>query len=123
MSYAFLPICLLTLTLAVTQPAAAGRWEVCKLTLKIDRLVTGATQRIHATLTGVDPQSATAECPSVGAPYDFFPETADYQYPLRRKDWPAVGQTVRWRYIYLDGTCKNDGNPAACRIRHHPMGW
>ena len=40
---------------------------------------------------------------------------------LPRSAWPAMGRTVRMRYQYLDGTCKNDGTPKPCRIEHYPL--
>lgn len=111
---------LLALLLGLGAPATAGNWEVCKMELEVLKRVTGQTQRIHARVLSVAAQSDTAECPAQGETVDFFPETADYQHPLRLKHWPQVGQTARWRYIYLDGQCKTRG---PCRIRHHPIGW
>lgn len=99
----------------------AGAWQRCQLDLTIQR--SDDKSQMQAKVDRVRPSPDALDCPKSGDVIRFTPETSDYQELLPRKHWPKVGSKVRWRYIYLHGFCKNDGNSAACVIRHYPKGW
>lgn len=101
-------------------PTSANVWQICDLELNITELVTQPYPRIRAFVQSVTPRTATVECPPTDSEVFFYPGRADYQGILPRRNWPNPGQTVRWRYMYLDGECKNSGS---CRIEHYPVGW
>ena len=103
--------------------ANANEWQICRLELKIDGTITQPYLKLRAQIQTVSPEPDTAECPSSGDHIIFVPEQADYQSPIPQKKWPKPGQFVHWRYIYLDGICKGDGNSHPCRIQHFPEGW
>lgn len=101
--------------------AQAAAWQVCRLDLTIQSAADKS--QVQAKVERVSPSADATDCPKTGEIIRFTPETADYQSLLPRKTWPKVGSKQRWRYIYLHGFCKNDGNSAACVIRHYPKGW
>ncbi|SEK44231.1 hypothetical protein SAMN05428989_0127 [Pseudoxanthomonas sp. GM95] len=99
----------------------AATWQICRLHVQIQAIREQPTPMLKARVLQVNAGPAVTECPAVGQVIDFIPESADYQSTLPRNRWPKPGQQVRMRYQYLDGTCKNDGDPKACRIRHYPV--
>ena len=99
---------------AISAPAMAANWEICDLKVEVrdKQTVRHALQaRVLESLA-----KGQAECPQVGTALSFRPETADYQSELPRRQWPKPGTTVKVRYRYLDGICKDRG---ACRIQHY----
>ncbi|MCP1641611.1 hypothetical protein J2T41_001207 [Pseudomonas citronellolis] len=111
-------LCLLALP-----SAQAANWQVCRLEVEISGIRTQPYPGLRARVLQTRAQPANAECPPPGQLIEFEPESPDYQSMVPRKQWPKPGQRIRMRYQYLDGTCKNDGNPKPCRIRHYPLGW
>lgn len=106
---------LLLLAFAVA-PAMAGQWQICELGVKVRDKQTSSRQlqtRVVSTQARGD-----AECPQPGAALSFRPETPDYQTEVPRRQWPKPGQTVKVRYRYLDGECKDRG---PCRIQHYSL--
>lgn len=99
----------------------ANTWERCELKLAILAHDFNPHPTLKAKVTDVRKQTRSAECPKIGEVISFEPETRDYQSILPRKKWPQKGAIVQWRYIYLDGICKNDGDPIECRIKHYPQ--
>lgn len=101
---------------AATAPAMAGQWKVCDLGVKVRDKQTSSKQ-LQTRVVGTQAQGE-AECPQPGAALSFRPETPDYQAEVPRRQWPKPGQTVKVRYRYLDGECKDRG---ACRIQHYSL--
>lgn len=97
--------------------ASASTWQICHLEV---RIAAHQVQTLAARIVDVRSKPGVT-CPATGETIIFPPESADYQSMLPRKRWPAAGSTVRMRYQYFDGTCKNDGNPQPCRIEHYPL--
>ncbi|MFZ2269652.1 MAG: hypothetical protein WAV95_18905 [Azonexus sp.] len=96
---------------------AANNWEICELTVKVNRLLE-RERLLEATIIKASSKTL-AECPGQGKTIVFRPETADYQNELPRRSWPQPGSVIRMRYQYLDGYCKESG---PCRIEHYPVG-
>lgn len=115
------PGTLLTLLLAAaTAPALAGQWQNCDLEVQVRDKQTSSKQlqtRVVGTQARIQAHGE-AECPQPGAALSFRPETPDYQAELPRRQWPKPGQTVKVRYRYLDGECKDRG---VCRIQHYSL--
>jgi hypothetical protein len=99
--------------------ACAATWQICHLDVRVAPYQNGP-QMLAARVLAVRSKPGVT-CPAAGETIVFSPESTDYQSMLPRSAWPAVGSTVRMRYQYLDGTCKNDGNPKPCRIEHYPL--
>ncbi len=99
--------------------AGASTWQICHLEV---RVAPSQTRQQMLAARVLDVRSKTGvTCPAAGEMIAFAPESTDYQSMLPRSAWPAAGSTVRMRYQYLDGTCKNDGDPKPCRIEHYPL--
>lgn len=111
---------LMAICLCMSSPLWAGTWQNCLLDLQI--LAPETKGEVTGKVTKVTPRPGSAECPKRGEVISFAPEARDYQSMLPHKQWPKVGSSYRLRYIYLDGICKNDGNPKPCRIAHYPAG-
>lgn len=99
----------------------AGSWQVCKLNLTIQH--PGDERGLQAKVDNITASQDALNCPKRGEVIRFTPETSDYQSLLPRKKWPGIGTKARWRYIYLNGFRKNDGNSGPCIIEHYPKGW
>ncbi|GGH58271.1 hypothetical protein GCM10010975_18710 [Comamonas phosphati] len=108
---------LLTMLLAAaTAPAMAGQWQICDLGVKVRDKQTSSKQLQTRV---VDTQAwGDAECPQPGAALSFRPEAADHRAEVPRRQWPKAGETVKVRYRYLDGECKQRGS---CRIQHYAL--
>jgi len=106
---------------ALCAPVHAATWQICRLELRVTEVVKQPFAQLQARILKVTPASASVDCPAVGTALTFTPETADYQAPLPRKQWPRKGQSVQINYRYLDGICKGDGHDYACRIKHYPL--
>ncbi|MCJ1886911.1 hypothetical protein LNN38_18775 [Pseudomonas sp. LA21] len=113
----------LFLPLFIAPCAQAANWQVCRMEVEITGTVTQPHPALKGRVESVKAQAASTECPIRGEVIAFAPESADYQSMIARRHWPKPGQRVWMRYQYLDGECKNDGNPKPCRIQHYPMGW
>lgn len=113
-------LCVLALGV-VCEPAHASTWQICSLELRITEVLKQPFAQLQAQVLKATPASTSVECPEVGTTLTFTPETADYQSPLPRRQWPRKGQSVQIKYRYLDGICKGDGNDYPCRIKHYPM--
>lgn len=109
--------CLFALLAMAVGSANASTWQTCHLDV---RIAPHQARMLAARLLKVRSKPGVT-CPAPGETIVFAPESADYQTMLPRKAWPATGSTVRMRYLYLDGTCKNDGDPKPCRIEHYPL--
>lgn len=97
--------------------AHAAQWEICDLQVEINR--TQPNRRLLEAQVVHTQAHGSGECPQPGTPLTFRPATLDYQSELPRRLWPQPGETVKLRYRYMDGVCKNRG---ACRIEHYsPM--
>ena len=101
---------------AASAPAVASNWEICELKVEVrDK----QTDRQALQVRVLESQAkGQAECPQAGTALSFRPETTDYQSELPRRQWPKPGTTVKVRYRYLDGICKDRG---ACRIQHYSL--
>lgn len=99
---------------AASAPAVASNWEICELKVEVrDK----QTDRQALQVRVLESQAkGQAECPQAGTALSFRPETTDYQSELPRRQWPKPGTTVKVRYRYLDGECKDRG---PCRIEHY----
>ena len=99
---------------ATGAPAMASNWEICDLKVEVRDKQTGRSQLQTRVIESR--AKGQAECPQAGTALSFRPETVDYQSELPRRQWPKPGTTVKVRYRYLDGICKDRG---ACRIQHY----
>lgn len=104
-------------------PAQAGTWMICRLEVQVLETVKKPRPSIRVTVGSAIPVTSEAECPVTGSILDFEPESFDYQTMLPKRQWPRAGRSLKMRYLYLDGICKNDGDPRPCRIEHYPVGW
>lgn len=98
----------------------AGQWQICDLDVKVRDKQT-STLQLQTRVVSAQAQiqvHGEAECPQPGAALSFSPETPDYQAEVPRRQWPKPGQTVKVRYRYLDGECKDRG---PCRIQHYSL--
>lgn len=111
-----LALCGLGLLLA-SQAAMANNWQICRMRVEITGVLKQQDQ-LQARVLQVTPHPRDAECPAIDSTLAFRPEQPDYQNDLPRKAWPKIGQTIRMRYQYLDGICKERG---PCRIKHYPI--
>lgn len=104
------------------EPVLASQWEICRMKLRITDVLKHPRSQLQAQVLEVSQSSIATECPTVGAIIAFVPETTNYQGPLPRRRWPNKGQSVRFKYQYIDGICKGDGRPDyQCRIDHYPL--
>lgn len=99
---------------ATGAPAMASNWEICDLKVEVRDKQTGRSQLQARVIESR--AKGQAECPQAGTVLSFRPETTDYQSELPRRQWPKPGTTVKVRYRYLDGECKDRG---PCRIEHY----
>lgn len=104
----------ITLLFATSAPALAASWEICDLKVEVRDKQTGRSQLQTRVIESQ--AKGKAECPQAGTALSFRPETEDYQGELPRRQWPKPGTTVKVRYRYLDGECKDRG---PCRILHY----
>ena len=108
---------MLLIVASIPYSAQAATWQKCDLTIRVFDHKFG---QIHAEVLRVKAKPNT-DCPAEGDLIAFTPNTRDWQSELPRKQWPRIGQQWKVRYQYLDGICKNDGNPQPCRIKNYPV--
>ena len=102
------------LAMSVGTSALAGEWEICDLKVQVRDKQTNRAE-LQTRVLEAKPVGS-AECPEAGSALSFRPETEDYQTELPRRQWPKPGKTIKVRYRYLDGECKDRG---PCRIPHY----
>jgi len=111
------------LLMGAVSAVQAGPWQVCRMQVEIvAKLKKPPYPALQARVLQVEPKRAAMECPAAGDVISFVPESVDYQSTLPFKRWPRPGQTIRMRYLYLDGICKRESVPdSPCRIKHYPI--
>ena len=102
------------LMLGTASSAWASDWEICDLKVQVRDKQTNRAE-LQTRVLEAKPVGE-AECPEAGSALSFRPETEDYQTELPRRQWPKPGKTIKVRYRYLDGECKDRG---PCRIPHY----